>query len=53
MADTAFVAIALAFFALSFLYVLGCDKVIGRDSATTTVTDHAGADPEGRTVSTP
>jgi hypothetical protein len=32
MADTVFVAIALAFFGLSVLYVLGCDRLIGRDS---------------------
>lgn len=34
MADIAFVAIALAFFALVHLYVLGCDRIIGRDSST-------------------
>lgn len=32
MADVVFVAIALAFFGLSFLYVLGCDRIIGRDT---------------------
>lgn len=31
MADIAFVAIALAFFGLAHLYVLGCDRIIGRD----------------------
>lgn len=31
MADIAFVAIALAFFGLAYLYVLGCDRIIGRD----------------------
>lgn len=33
MADIAFVAIALAFFGLAYLYVLGCDRLIGRDPA--------------------
>lgn len=32
MADIAFVAIALAFFGLAYLYVLACDRIIGRDS---------------------
>lgn len=31
MADIAFVAIALAFFGLAYLYVLACDRIIGRD----------------------
>lgn len=31
MADIAFVAIALAFFALVHLYVIGCDRIVGRD----------------------
>jgi hypothetical protein len=38
MADIAFVAIALAFFGLSALYVLGCDRIIGRDSEPTAAT---------------
>jgi hypothetical protein len=33
MADIAFVAIALAFFGLAYLYVLGCDRIVGRDPA--------------------
>jgi hypothetical protein len=33
MADVVFVAIALAFFALCFLYVLALDKLLGRDSS--------------------
>jgi hypothetical protein len=32
MRDIVFVAIALAFFALSYLYVLGCDRIIGREA---------------------
>lgn len=34
MADVVFLAVALAFFALCVLYVLGCDKLIGREPAT-------------------
>jgi hypothetical protein len=33
MADLVFVGIALAFFGLCVLYVLGLDKLIGRDHA--------------------
>jgi hypothetical protein len=53
MRDIVFVAIPLAFFGLSYLYVLGCDRIIGRDTApagatgepdhTTATTDQAGA----------
>ena len=32
MADIVFIAIALAFFGLSYLYVLGCDRIIGREA---------------------
>lgn len=32
MRDLVFVAIALAFFGLSYLYVLGCDRIVGRDT---------------------
>jgi hypothetical protein len=32
MADIVFVAIALAFFGLAALYVLGCDRIIGRET---------------------
>jgi hypothetical protein len=32
MRDIVFVAIALAFFGLSYLYVLGCDRIIGRET---------------------
>lgn len=32
MADIVFVAIALAFFGLAFLFVLGCDRIIGRET---------------------
>ena len=32
MADIVFIAITLAFFGLSYLYVLGCDRIIGRDT---------------------
>jgi hypothetical protein len=35
MADIVFIAIALAFFGLAYLYVLGCDRIIGRDSPDT------------------
>jgi hypothetical protein len=30
MSDIAFVAIALSFFGLAYLYVLACDRIIGR-----------------------
>jgi hypothetical protein len=39
MADIAFVATALAFFGLAFLYVLGCDRIIGRDAQPSRGTD--------------
>jgi hypothetical protein len=42
MADIAFVAIALAFFGLAYLYVLGCDRIVGRDPAVSF--DNEGAD---------
>lgn len=32
MADIVFVVIALAFFGLASLYVLGCDRIIGRET---------------------
>ena len=32
MADVVFIALALAFFGLSFLYVLGCDRILRRDT---------------------
>ncbi len=32
MADIVFIAIGLAFFGLAFLYVLGCDRIIGHDA---------------------
>ena len=32
MADIVFVAIALAFFGLAYLYVLGCDRMLGREA---------------------
>jgi hypothetical protein len=35
MRDIVFVAIALAFFGLCYLYVLGCDRIIGRDAPAT------------------
>jgi hypothetical protein len=35
MRDIVFVAIALAFFGLSYLYVLGCDRIIGRETPPT------------------
>jgi hypothetical protein len=35
MRDIVFVAIALAFFGLSYLYVLGCDRIIGRETTPT------------------
>jgi hypothetical protein len=34
MRDLVFVAIALAFFGLCYLYVLGCDRIIKRETAT-------------------
>jgi hypothetical protein len=33
MADIVFVALALAFFGLCVLYVVACDRIIGRDTA--------------------
>lgn len=42
MRDLLFVAIALAFFGLCYLYVLGCDRIIGRD----TTASAADADPD-------
>jgi hypothetical protein len=35
MRDIVFVAVALAFFGLCYLYVLGCDRLIGRDTPAT------------------
>jgi hypothetical protein len=35
MRDIVFVAIALAFFGLCYVYVLGCDRIIGRETPTT------------------
>jgi hypothetical protein len=32
MRDIVFVAIALAFFGLCYLFVLGCDRIIGRET---------------------
>lgn len=32
MADIVFVAIALGFFGLAYLYVLGCDRIVGRET---------------------
>jgi hypothetical protein len=31
MADLIFVVTALAFFGLAYLYVLGCDRIVGRE----------------------
>jgi hypothetical protein len=43
MADFVFIAIALAFFGLAYLYVLGCDRIIGRESpGTGSTADAAG-----------
>ena len=33
MADVAFVAVLLAFFALATLFVRGCDRIIGSEEA--------------------
>jgi hypothetical protein len=33
VADIVFIALALAFFALCVLYVVWCDRIIGRDEA--------------------
>ena len=33
MADIAFAAVTLGFFALAYLYVLACDRIIGQDPA--------------------
>jgi hypothetical protein len=35
MRDIVFVVVALAFLGLCYLYVLGCDRLIGRDTAAT------------------
>ncbi len=48
MADVAFVAVLLAFFAVATLFVRGCDRIIGSDEAEATgaVTEHTESDPE-------
>lgn len=33
MADVVFVGAALAFFGLSYLFVLACDRIVGKDPA--------------------
>lgn len=33
MADVAFIAIALAFFALAYFYVLGCDRIVRHEES--------------------
>jgi hypothetical protein len=48
MRDIVFVAIALAFFALSYLYVLGCDRIIGREGSAPETT--RGVPLDGRTT---
>jgi hypothetical protein len=42
MRDIVFVAIALAFFGLSYLYVLACDRIIGRETTSTGGTGEPG-----------
>ena len=39
MADVAFVAVLLAFFAVATLFVRGCDRIIGSDEAELTGAD--------------
>jgi hypothetical protein len=39
MADIVFVAVALAFFGLCALYVVACDRIIGRDAASSPTAD--------------
>jgi hypothetical protein len=39
MADIVFVALALAFFGLCVLYVVACDRIIGRGAASSPATD--------------
>jgi hypothetical protein len=39
MADIVFVAVALAFFGLCALYVVACDRIIGRDTTSGPVAD--------------
>jgi hypothetical protein len=42
MADIVFVAIALAFFGLASLYVLGCDRIVGRETPPAGATGETG-----------
>jgi hypothetical protein len=48
MADVAFVAVLLAFFALATLFVRGCERIIGSEEAELTAADAAAPeiDPE-------
>jgi hypothetical protein len=48
MADVAFVAVLLVFFALATLFVRGCDRIIGSGESELTASDAttAGADRE-------
>jgi hypothetical protein len=50
MADVVFVAIALAFFALCFLYVLALDKLLGRDSSSSDSSSGSGEQRVGAEV---
>jgi len=46
MADVAFVALLLAFFAVATLFVRGCDRIIGSDEAELAGADAGAADRE-------
>ena len=40
MADIIFIAILIAFFALSVVFVRACDRIIGADTASDAANDH-------------
>jgi hypothetical protein len=44
MGDLIFVAVMMAFFALSVAYVRACDRIVGRDTGTEALVDAADED---------
>jgi hypothetical protein len=48
--DLIYVAIMVAFFAISALFVVGCDRIIGSDEAALTESQPTFAEPEPREV---
>jgi hypothetical protein len=49
MGDLIFVAVVVAFFALTVAYVRGCERIVGRETGTES---SAGADAEGALTAT-